>query len=51
MQDYTRYRTTYQGTARSTRSTGERFLAYLRTRSTETWVFFAAGLITGAFLG
>ena len=25
--------------------TGERFLDYLRTRSTETWVFFAAGVI------
>ncbi|QQP89957.1 hypothetical protein IGS68_01365 [Skermanella sp. TT6] len=51
MQDYARYRSNYRNTARSSRSTGERFLDYLRTRSTETWVFFAAGVILGAFVG
>jgi hypothetical protein len=48
MQDYSRYRST---STRLNRSAGERFLNYLRTRSTETWVFFAAGLFLGALIG
>jgi hypothetical protein len=51
MQDYKHYRSRYRASERFTRSTGERFLDYLRARSTETWVFFAAGVIIGAILG
>ena len=50
MQDYKRFRSRYRVSERVTRSTGERFLDYLRTRSTETWVFFAAGVVLGAFV-
>jgi len=51
MQDYKHFRSRYRASERVTRSTGERFLDYLRTRSTETWVFFAAGVVLGAFVG
>ena len=51
MQDYPRYRRRFRASDRVTRTTGERFLDYLRTRSTETWVFFAVGVVIGAFVG
>ena len=51
MQDYPHYRSRYRASERSPGRTGERFLDYLRTRSTETWVFFAAGVVLGAFVG
>ena len=50
MQDDPRYRRRFRASDRVTRTTGERFLDYLRTRSTETWVFFAAGVVLGAFV-
>ena len=50
MQDYKHFRNRYRASDRVTRTTGERFLDYLRTRSTETWVFFAAGVVLGAFV-
>jgi hypothetical protein len=51
MQDYKHFQSRYRASDRIARSTGERFLDYLRTRSTETWVFFAAGVVIGAFVG
>ena len=30
---------------------GRRFWAYARSRSTECWLFFAAGLVLGLFVG
>jgi len=33
------------------RITTDRVIAYLRTRSVETWAFFAGGLLLGAWFG
>ena len=33
------------------RSAGERFLAFLRTRTVDQWFFFLAGLVIGLVLG
>lgn len=51
MTDYHRYRDELRRYGRTGRSTGERLRDYLRTRSTEAWMFFAAGLILGALIG
>ena len=45
-----RYREEYRRDYRRPgRTAGQRFLSYLSRRSTETWVFFAAGLLIGHF--
>ena len=35
---------------RSGQSTSNRLLTFLRTRSTETWIFFVAGLVLGGIV-
>jgi hypothetical protein len=50
MSEYSRYRDADRY-GRTSRSTGQRLLGYLRTRSSETWVFFAAGRFLGALRG
>lgn len=48
----TDYRTRYaRGSYRQRNDTVQRLRAYLLTRRTETWVFFAAGALLGAIIG
>lgn len=46
---YNRHSDPYRDIRRG-RSVGDRFLAYLRTRSVESWAFFAAGFVFAAIL-
>ena len=52
MMSHDAYRSrTYRRPAHDTSDTMARVRAYLRSRPTESWLFFAAGVLAGAILG